>query len=68
VCREFTPPDPRPTVREDVPILGNLVRDFDFDQNPRPPVLLPVHPKTTLTGNPKPSQVSAAARAPDGGG
>jgi phospholipase C len=45
-------PDPRPTVREDVPILGNLAADFDFNQAPRPPVLLPVHPVTTLTGTP----------------
>jgi phospholipase C len=43
-------PDPRPTVREDVSILGNLVNDFDFNQAPRPPVILPVHPKTTLVG------------------
>jgi hypothetical protein len=35
-------PDPRPTVREDVPLLGD--RDFDFDQHPRHPLLLPVHP------------------------
>jgi phospholipase C len=46
-------PDPRPTVREDVPILGDLTSDFDFTQTPRPPMLLPVHPKTTLTGTPK---------------
>ena len=45
-------PDPRPTVREDVPQLGDLVSDFDFTQSPRQPVLLPVHPKTTLTGTP----------------
>jgi phospholipase C len=45
-------PDPRPTVREDVRILGNLVNDFDFDQAPRAPVVLPVHPETTLTGTP----------------
>jgi phospholipase C len=57
-------PDPRPTVRENVKILGNLVNDFDFDQSPRSPVVLSVHPKTTLTGTPKPSQVSEAARAP----
>jgi phospholipase C len=37
-------PDPRPTVREDVPQLGNLVSDFDFAQKPRPPLLLPLHP------------------------
>jgi len=41
-------PDPRPTVREDVPILGNLVSDFDFNQAPRPPMILPTNPKTTL--------------------
>jgi phospholipase C len=33
-------PDPRPTVREDVPILGDLRRDFDFSQAPRKPLLL----------------------------
>jgi phospholipase C len=43
-------PDPRPTVRENVKILGNLVKDFDFGQSPRPPVLLPLHPETTLVG------------------
>ncbi len=37
-------PDPRPTVRENVPILGNLVRDFDFRQQPRRPLLLPTRP------------------------
>jgi len=45
-------PDPRPDVRENVAILGNLVDDFDFSQSLRPPVLLPVHPVTTLTGTP----------------
>jgi phospholipase C len=39
-------PDPRPDVREDVPILGNLVKDFDFNQKPRAPVLLPTNPPT----------------------
>lgn len=38
-------PDPRPDVRENARILGNLVADFNFSQRPRPPVLLPVHPK-----------------------
>jgi phospholipase C len=37
-------PDPRPDVREDEQILGNLVSDFDFSQPPRPPALLPTHP------------------------
>ncbi len=34
-------PDRRPTVRENVPILGDLRRDFDFTQKPRAPELLP---------------------------
>jgi phospholipase C len=33
-------PDPRPDVREDALILGNLLADFDFNQSPRPPVIL----------------------------
>ena len=37
-------PDPRPTVRENVPGLGNLLSDFDFSQPPRKPVLLPLDP------------------------
>ncbi len=34
-------PDPRPTVREAVTQLGDLVQDFDFNQPPRPPLVLP---------------------------
>ncbi len=37
-------PDPRPDVREDASILGNLLANFDFNQSPRPPVVLPVSP------------------------
>jgi phospholipase C len=37
-------PDSRPDVRENVKILGDLVHDFDFDQKPRPPYHLPLHP------------------------
>ena len=33
-------PDPRPDVRESAPQLGNLVRDFDFSQKPRRPLVL----------------------------
>jgi phospholipase C len=33
-------PDPRPTVRENVPILGDLRNDFDFTQAPRQPLIL----------------------------
>ena len=42
-------PDPRPSVRENEKILGNLEEDFDFSRTPRRPVVLPVHPVTTLT-------------------
>ena len=41
-------PDPRPDVREDEPELGDLQHDFDFNQAPRPPVILPVQPQTDL--------------------
>ena len=34
-------PDARPDVRENEPILGNLLKDFDFTQKPRPPEILP---------------------------
>ena len=37
-------PDSRPDVRENERILGNLVKDFDFRQKPRPPLILPLHP------------------------
>jgi phospholipase C len=33
-------PDSRPTVRENVPILGDLANEFDFTQRPRPPYVL----------------------------
>jgi phospholipase C len=38
-------PDPRPDVRENESVLGDLTSDFDFTQKPRPPVLLPLHPR-----------------------
>jgi phospholipase C len=44
-------PDSRPTVRENVRILGNLVRDFDFRQKPRKPMLLPRIPPSKLPPN-----------------
>jgi phospholipase C len=37
-------PDPRPDIRENEKILGNLADDFDFNQTPRPPLILPLHP------------------------
>ena len=37
-------PDSRPSVRENATQLGNLVSDFDFNQSPRPPMVLPLLP------------------------
>jgi phospholipase C len=37
-------PDPRPDVRENASILGNLVNDFDFTQHPRRPLILDPNP------------------------
>ena len=59
-------PDPRPDVRENKKVLGNLTNDFNFTQRPRAPVVLPVHPQTTLTGTPSASQLAPAATASDG--
>jgi phospholipase C len=38
-------PDRRPLVREDVSALGNLANDFNFEQQPLPPLLLSPHPE-----------------------
>jgi phospholipase C len=55
-------PDRRPRVRETVPVLGDLQRDFDFGQPPVPPFTLPAHPvpwslptafRLLLTGTPR---------------
>jgi phospholipase C len=37
-------PDLRPDVREEEPGLGNLESDFNFNQMPRAPLILPTHP------------------------
>jgi phospholipase C len=41
-------PDPRPTVRESMSILGDLSRDFDFTQAPRAPLILPAAPLASI--------------------
>src|SRR5579883_2594049 len=53
-------PDPRPDVREDARVLGDVIDDFDFAQKPRPPLLLPTHPKTDLLP-PRPTPPASAA-------
>jgi phospholipase C len=37
-------PDSRPTVREKASILGNLLKEFDFSQEPLPPLILDPRP------------------------
>ena len=37
-------PDRRPTVREDVPQLGNLLNDFNLSRPTRKTLVLPLHP------------------------
>ncbi len=37
-------PDRRPTVRENLSLLGDLAQDFDFSQSPREPLILPPRP------------------------
>jgi len=59
-------PDPRPTVRENASVLGDLAADFDFNQQPRPPMLLPLHPATTLTPTVPFSPYSPRATAGNG--
>ena len=41
-------PDPRPDVRENASQLGDIAQAFDFEQSPRPPMVLPVHPAPGL--------------------
>ena len=53
-------PDSRPDVREKVPSLGNLESDFNFNQAPRPPLILPVKPVPGPASNP-PGNVPSAA-------
>ena len=37
-------PDPRPSVRENILQLGDLLNDLDFSQSPLPPLILPIDP------------------------
>jgi len=41
-------PDPRTSVRENAPQLGDLIHEFDFNRQPLPALILPDHPKTDL--------------------
>ena len=37
-------PDPRHDARDATPHIGNLAADFNFNQSPRPPLILPQNP------------------------
>ena len=60
-------PDTRPDVRENDPNLGDLQKDFDFGQVPRPPVVLvprPVPPVTNASPSPAASPSEGATTSP----
>jgi phospholipase C len=59
-------PDPRPDVREDLPELGDLTSDFDFNQAPLGPEILPVHPQTDLIEPPQSALRARTARLSGG--
>jgi phospholipase C len=46
-------PDPRPSVREALPQLGDLIHDFDFGQSPRAPLILSTTPKAGRASIPR---------------
>jgi phospholipase C len=64
--------DPRPGVREAAPGLGNIANDFEFNQPPREPLLLPTDPAPGPASAPPlgppaphgPAPVSPRAKAP----
>ncbi len=51
-------PDSRPDVREEASALGTLAGDFNFSQQPRPPLLLSPHPE------PGPASAAPGAQQP----
>jgi phospholipase C len=57
-------PDPRPNVRENQPILGDLTNAFDFSQPPRRPLILDPLPGLSPAGVNGPLAVGNAPPAP----
>jgi phospholipase C len=60
-------PDPRQSVREEAPGLGDLANDFNFNQSPRPPMLLSTHPEpgpASKPPDPNPPTVETLATSP----
>jgi phospholipase C len=59
-------PDSRPDVRENLPLVGDLTKDFNFSQAPSPPLILdPCPASTTLTPRPKPGCNGRVKLPPD---
>jgi phospholipase C len=56
-------PDSRPTVRENVPILGDLLNEFDFEQEPIPPLILDPTPPGAGRRSPGWPSISVGGRA-----
>jgi phospholipase C len=56
-------PDSRPSVREEAPGLGNLEADFNFNQPPRPPLILSSKPAPGPASCP-PGSIPPGAPAP----
>jgi phospholipase C len=56
--------DPRPSVREEASGLGDLEGDFDFNQPPRPPLILPVHPAPGPASSPPGSVTQLPVKPP----
>jgi phospholipase C len=60
-------PDGRPSVREKAAVLGDLYTEFDFSQQPRPPLILPLSPQTDLlTPKLAPASTLPPPTLPDG--
>jgi phospholipase C len=57
-------PDPRPTVREEVGILGDLRKEFDFSQEPLDPLVLDPTPKGMGDGGAARIAIPPAYREP----
>ncbi len=56
-------PDPRPDVRENARVLGDLVKDFDFRERPRRPVILDPDPDGVPLHPPGPTFATALANS-----
>ncbi|HEX4838627.1 MAG TPA: alkaline phosphatase family protein [Solirubrobacteraceae bacterium] len=61
-------PDPRPDVRENAPGLGDLVGDFNFNQLPRSPLVLPTHPTPGPASTPPGGSATPHAAPPKASG